>query len=158
MPVLYNNLQLYLFSADRAEQIACIKPRMRLRATSLFALGCVMCGTDFTLDGEGHKGIKGLRFDEVLLKLRDICTDAPHPLAALDAVFHGDDLKLLRVSAVVHDILKRVAAHLEGVPRRKKNAELVMQTDHAMVKKCLWNLAYFAGKERKDTRSWGYAY
>jgi hypothetical protein len=156
--VLYNNLQLYLFSASHVDQIACIVPRMRLRATSLFALGAVMCGSDFTLDANGHKGIKGFRFDEVLSVLRNICTDSPHPLAALDAVFHGDDLKLLRVSAVVHDILTRVAAHLENVPRRKKNAELVLKTEHAMVKKCLWNLAYFAGRERKDTKSWGFSY
>ena len=154
--VLYANVMLYLFTATRADQIDCIQPVMRLRAVSLFALGAIMCGTDFTLMPDGHKGVRGLRFDEVLLKLRDICTDAPHPLAALDSVWKWDDPALLRISAVVHDILQRVAGHLEGVPRRKKNAELVRATDCAMVKKCLWNLSYFHGLERLDTHNWGY--
>lgn len=157
MPVLYANLLLYLFSASRKEQLAFIDKRMRLRAICLFALGGIACGTDFTLDEDGRKGIAGFRFNEVLTELRGICTDAPHPLAALDATFKADDTALIRISAVVRDLIQRVANHLDGVPRRKKNAELARDTKNKMILKIVWNLAYFAGLERKNTTDFGFS-
>jgi hypothetical protein len=156
IPVLYANLLLYLFSASRKEQLAFIDKRMRLRAVCLFALGCITCGTDFVLDADGRKGVSGFRFSEVLDQLRDICTSSPYPLAALDATFKADDTALLRVSAVVKDLISRIANHLDGAPRRKKNADLARATSNDIIKRICWNLAYFAGLERRDTRAWGF--
>ena len=125
---------------------------LRRKAITLFALGCVLCGCDFLSD------LKGLRFDEMLSIMRTVCHDAPHCLAGLDGAWGDDDDALMRVAAVVKDLIDRNAELIEEQPRRNKHCASLREPPPQEVLKALWTIAYWHEKERKAVREWGFCF
>lgn len=122
---------------------------LQRKAVALVTLAAVMCGCDFSC-------FKGLRFDEVLQNVQQICTDDPAALACMHAAWDDCDAELLRVSATVKHLLDASATRLSTVPRRKTHCASLKRPNELEVLRSLWTLGYWHGHERKNVVYWGF--
>lgn len=143
---LQNEVLRYLFPGETRLDVL-----IKRKVLTLFAMGAIMCGTDFV-------EFKGLRFNEILEIIKDVCINSITSIAGLNGAWSPDDSQLLRLAATVKQLLDIAAQKLDGVPRRWKSSASLRNPDCGEISRTLWNVSYWSDpfRERKATEYWGF--
>lgn len=135
-----------LFSRSYGE----VSMPLRRKGTALFAMGMAACGCDFAC-------IKGLRAREMIDILRTVCSEEPFALSRMDTAWGDDENDLVKLGAVLQDVVKRSQRTIRENSRRRKAAEALLQVPNSELMKVLWTLRYWLGPELTNVSDWGFS-
>jgi hypothetical protein len=120
-------------------------------AICLLVAGMICSGCDFV-------NLKGARFDHFFSSLPGLVRLNPEMGEFLYREAESRDVPSQLAIQTVRSLCACAATFMHQLPRYKKQAGLVKNTDDLTIKRVLWTLTYWKAAEPAATENWGFLY
>jgi len=125
-------------------------PHQLLQSALAWVAGTVMCGCDFV-------ALKGSNFPHTMEALPSFVKTEHAALARLAATLQDTDEKALVAAAGVRTLCCAISAHMAEVPRYGRQSALLREAEDDILRKVVWTLSYWCGRERVADARWGFS-
>ena len=134
-------------TSNLSDSVAATKPA----AVALLVGALASCGCDFL-------EVKGTRADVMIDVVREIVQKKPYVLGQIVNVFDPDPAKMLLAKTAISTVLEDYVDKISFLPRMQRSvASAKTSICDAQVLRAVWVVAYWLGREFKNTHEWGFA-